>query len=152
EVGRAVCGAAVKADGYGLGAIHVGPALYHAGCRDFFVATLDEGLVLREVVGRDARIYILNGLAPDNVELMLRVGLAPVLNGPRDAEVWAGRDWTSSRAGLQPPPAVLQLDTGMSRLGFGQADLDRLLAGDFPIVFPWLSSSAISAAPMIRHR
>jgi alanine racemase len=136
RVGRAVCGAAVKADGYGLGAIKVGPALYDAGCRDFFVATLDEGLVLREVVGRDARIYILNGLAPDNIELMLRVGLTPVINGPRDAEIWAGWDWAYAGPGLQAPPAVLQLDTGMSRLGFGQADLERLLTSDFLDRFP----------------
>lgn len=135
QVGRAACAAAVKADGYGLGAIQVAPALYRAGCRDFFVATLDEGLVLREVVGRDARVYILNGLAPGNVELMLRVGLTPVLNGPRDAEVWAAWDWSSSHLAL-PPPAVLQLDTGMSRLGFGQADLDRLMASDFLDRFP----------------
>jgi len=133
QVGRAVCGAAVKADGYGLGAIQVAPALYRAGCRDFFVATLDEGLVLREVVGRDARVFILNGLAAGNVELMLRVGLTPVLNGPRDAEVWAGWNWQSSDG---PPPAVLQLDTGMSRLGFGAADLERLLASDFLDRFP----------------
>jgi len=132
QVGRAACAAAVKADGYGLGAIQVAPALYRTGCRDFFVATLDEGLVLRDVVGRDARVYILNGLAPDNVELMLRVGLTPVINGPRDAAVWADYDWASVHGGPQvPPPVVLQLDTGMSRLGFGAADLERLMAGDF---------------------
>jgi alanine racemase len=134
KVGDAICAAAVKADGYGLGAIQVAPALYRAGCRDFFVATLDEGLVLREVVGRDARIYILNGLAPGNVDLMLRVGLTPVLNGPRDAESWAGYDWASVHAA--PPPAVLQLDTGMSRLGFGRADLDHLMASNFLDRFP----------------
>lgn len=134
RVGPAVCAAAVKADGYGLGAIQVAPTLYQAGCRDFFVATLDEGLVLREVIGSDARIFILNGLATGNIELMLRVGLTPVLNGPRDAEIWAGWDWAGH--GDQPLPAVLQLDTGMSRLGFGQRDLDRLLAGDFLDRFP----------------
>ncbi|HVJ43076.1 MAG TPA: alanine racemase, partial [Dongiaceae bacterium] len=134
QVGRAVCAAAVKADGYGLGAIQVAPALYQAGCRNFFVATLDEGLVLRRVVGRDARICILNGLAPDNVDMMLRVGLTPVLNGPRDVEIWAGWNWAAAAG--PPPPAVLQLDTGMSRLGFGRQDWTRLLATDFLERFP----------------
>src|SRR3546814_15597396 len=37
--GQARCGAAIKADGYGLGAIEVCRRLAAAGCRDFFVAT-----------------------------------------------------------------------------------------------------------------
>ncbi|HEY1364294.1 MAG TPA: alanine racemase, partial [Xanthobacteraceae bacterium] len=32
-------GAAVKADGYGLGAREAAHALYKTGCRDFFVST-----------------------------------------------------------------------------------------------------------------
>ena len=36
--------AVVKADAYGLGADRVAPCLAAAGCDDFFVATLDEGL------------------------------------------------------------------------------------------------------------
>src|SRR3546814_18022623 len=37
--GRAACGAAIKADGYGLGAAGVGQRLADAGCRAFLVAT-----------------------------------------------------------------------------------------------------------------
>lgn len=33
----------VKADAYGLGATRVGPALWRAGCRTFFVALPQEG-------------------------------------------------------------------------------------------------------------
>src|SRR5690349_4357068 len=35
-------GAAIKADGYGLGAREAAQALHHAGCRDFFVSTWAE--------------------------------------------------------------------------------------------------------------
>ena len=46
----------VKADGYGLGALHVAPALHAAGCRHFFVALLDEALVIRDLApGRCCR-------------------------------------------------------------------------------------------------
>ena len=38
QAGRARTGAAVKADGYGLGATMVAKTLFAAGCRDFFVA------------------------------------------------------------------------------------------------------------------
>lgn len=138
-VGTAACGAAVKADGYGLGAARIAPALQQAGCRDFFVATLDEGLALRQAIGRGATILVLNGLAPGNVSLMLQAGLTAVLNGPRDTEIWSSFDWQGHLAGRQPPPAaVLQVDTGMSRLGFGERDWGRLVAetdffGHFPI-------------------
>lgn len=131
QVGSAQCGAAVKADGYGLGAVQVAPVLYQAGCRDFFVATLDEGLALRSVIRRDAAIYVLNGLAPGHVEHIIRAGLTAVINGPRDAAIWAGWDWSHLSAGAQPSAVVLQLDSGMSRLGFGAGDWSRFLATDF---------------------
>ena len=42
---QSICGAeisaAVKADSYGLGADKIVPALYDAGCRKFFVATIE---------------------------------------------------------------------------------------------------------------
>jgi alanine racemase len=41
----AVCGAVVKANAYGLGAAEVAAALYHEGCRHFFVANLTEAAV-----------------------------------------------------------------------------------------------------------
>ncbi len=44
--GGAACGAAVKADGYGLGAREVVRRLQHAGCRDFFVASWAEAEAL----------------------------------------------------------------------------------------------------------
>ena len=39
--------AVVKANAYGLGAAQVGPQLAAAGCREFFVAILAEGIALR---------------------------------------------------------------------------------------------------------
>ena len=67
QVAPATCAAAVKADAYGLGAAMVAPVLYREGCRHFFVATVDEGLALRQVLPHgspQALIYILNGLPP----------------------------------------------------------------------------------------
>src|SRR3546814_13078681 len=48
--GRAACGAAIKADGYGLGAAGVGQRLADAGCRDFLVARSEERRVGKECV------------------------------------------------------------------------------------------------------
>lgn len=44
--GRAACGAAVKANGYGLGAVEVAQRLAGAGCRDFFVSNWREAVEL----------------------------------------------------------------------------------------------------------
>src|SRR3990170_8959652 len=54
------CAGVVKADAYGLGVAEVAPALARAGCRTFFVATLDEGIELRGLLP-EAEIYAFNG-------------------------------------------------------------------------------------------
>src|SRR3954469_21969725 len=56
--------AVVKANGYGLGAAPVAQALMEAGCRLFFVASLDEGIVLRQALGEAVEIAVLNGPLP----------------------------------------------------------------------------------------
>ena len=50
----AVVAAVVKADAYGLGIHKVGPYLYLQGCRHFFVVTIDEGIILRNLIKSDA--------------------------------------------------------------------------------------------------
>ena len=104
------CGAAIKADAYGLGAAPVGRALLAAGCRHFFVAHLDEGLVLRAALGAAPMIAVLNGFAPGADG---PAALTPVLNQLGDLEVWAGRG----------QPAILHVDTGMARLGLDAAEV-----------------------------
>src|SRR6478609_10469499 len=61
----AECGAAVKADAYGCGIDRVVPALARAGCKTFFVATIDEARTAR-AGAPDAAIYVLNGLSPNS--------------------------------------------------------------------------------------
>ena len=97
--------AVVKADAYGLGAARVGPALYEAGARDFFVAVASEGRALRPYLPDDARIMILSG----HMEGEDLTGLTPVLNSPEQYF----RDRTLRRG----QPFAIQLDTGMNRLG-----------------------------------
>ena len=125
----AECAAVVKADAYGLGMAEVAPALAAAGCRVFFVATLDEGIRLRSVLSARATgaefpppaaatIFLLNG-APRGCETeLLHYGLIPVLNGLADVAAW-GMLASMLEATL---PAALQIDTGMSRLGLPPDD------------------------------
>ncbi|UIJ70310.1 alanine racemase [Aurantimonas sp. HBX-1] len=134
-------GAAVKADGYGLGAADVATALHQAGCRDFFVAWASEGVAVREALARAGldsggaatRIYVLQGLEAATVALHLAHDLVPVLSTPDDVACW--RDGTSAAASRVP--AALQLETGMNRLGLGEADARHAAAlhaaGDLPL-------------------
>ena len=132
----AACAAVVKADAYGLGMAQVAPALADAGCRVFFVATLDEGIALRRLLHARAEeaevlaaspampeaIFILNG-APRGCESdLLQYGLMPVLNGLDDIAAWG----TLAAMLGATLPAALHVDTGMCRLGLSPAELATL--------------------------
>jgi alanine racemase len=118
---RDVCGvetaAVVKADGYGVGAVPVALALAKAGCRRFFVATPDEGVLLRAALP-EPEIAVLDGL-PAGCEALYRAErLTPVLNRPDEV-----RAWLAFTAGIGTKlPAMLQVDTGMHRLGLAAKD------------------------------
>lgn len=121
--GKARTGAAVKADGYGLGAARVAEALFDAGCRDFFVAWMEEGVSLRTALDgagrRDARIYVLQGLALADVPACLEARLIPVLSNLAEVAAWGEG---LERAG-RSAPAALQFETGMNRLGLDAAEI-----------------------------
>lgn len=102
--------AVVKADAYGLGAAPVARALRDAGCRHFFVAHAAEGEALRDVLGDGPLIAVLNGFGG-----AAHPRLSPVLNSLADIAAHRG-------------PALIHLDTGMSRLGLPPDELEALAA------------------------
>ncbi|HEV7307852.1 alanine racemase [Ensifer sp.] len=113
EVAPARAAAVVKADAYGLGAGAVAAKLYAAGCRHFFVAQFVEAVRLRPHLPGNARIFVLNGLQPGNEAGCAQQGIVPVINS---LEQW--QQWSAMAQSLgHTLPAVLQFDTGMSRLG-----------------------------------
>lgn len=114
--------AVVKADAYGLGADKVAPALAKAGCRDFFVAHLAEARAIAPLLPTDAKLYILNGLQPGTERSCAALRALPVLNSIEQARNWME---TAKLLG-RPLPAVVQLDSGMSRLGLPLADAETL--------------------------
>ena len=117
-----LCGAVVKADGYGLGLAKVGSALSKTGCTRFFVATIDEGINLRRAISVGPKIYVLNGImAGDTAGELDTHSLTPVLNSPFDIALW-GTHCRSSGGGS----AVLALDTGMHRLGLTPSEVKDL--------------------------
>lgn len=113
EVAPARAAAVVKADAYGLGAARVAEKLYAHGCRHFFVAQFIEALRLRPLLAADAAVFVLNGLQPGNENACARENIVPVVNSLEQWHAWSGM----AKALGRTLPAVLQFDTGMSRLG-----------------------------------
>lgn len=99
----------VKADSYGLGATACARRLMAEGARTFFVARALEGVALREALGPEPDIYVLDGCVGDAAPALRAAGLRPVLN--HAAQLAA---WTEAGGG----PCAIQIDTGMNRLGF----------------------------------
>src|SRR3954447_22908464 len=72
-------GAAIKADGYGVGARVTLAALHEAGCRTFFVSTWAEADELGEVP-EDSALIVLHGVGPDDIEAARSLAARPCLN------------------------------------------------------------------------
>ncbi|RWX14027.1 alanine racemase [Rhizobium hidalgonense] len=117
-------GGVVKADAYGLGAERVASTLYGEGCRHFFVAQFVEAVRLRPTLANDAQIFVLNGLQPGNEIACAERGIVPVLNSLAQWRQWSA----TARMLKRCLPAVLQFDTGMSRLGFPREERAELAA------------------------
>ena len=110
-------GAAVKADGYSLGARTVTRLLADAGCRDFFVSTWAEAEALGSLPA-DAALCVLHGVGPEDMESAL-VGIArPVLNTPSQVARW--KQAAPGRA------CDVMVDTGMNRLGIRTDEIGLL--------------------------
>lgn len=118
----ALCAAVIKANAYGLGAAQVAPALYRQGCRQFFVATVAEGVQVRELLPDDVTIFVLNGLRPGAEATCLRYRLLPVLFTEPQMLRWV----EAQRVNGVQLPCALKFDSGMTRLGLSEAQLTAL--------------------------
>jgi alanine racemase len=143
-------GAVVKADGYGLGARQVAAALASAGCRDFFVATPDEALSLRDTIP-NAALVVLGGLFEGAEEDLAARDIIPALGSLAEIDAWSRLAHRLDRR----LPAYLHFDTGMSRLGLDERecavlaqDHGRLNGIEVRYVMSHLASADNPDAPM----
>jgi len=118
---RSTCAAVLKADAYGFGMQEIATILFQESCQHFFVAHLEEGLVLRGQF-KEPSIYVLSGLLPGTEDLFVENALTPVLNDFGMVENWA----REARKQGKKLPCVFHIDTGMSRNGFDRGDVENL--------------------------
>jgi len=108
--------AVIKADGYGLGAIRVAGALEPLDPWGFGVATVAEGIELRDA-GVSRPILVLSPVLPDEYKALRRAELRPSLGSASAIAEWAragGGAWH------------LSIDTGMSRAGIPWGEVSGL--------------------------
>jgi alanine racemase len=138
----AECAGVVKADAYGCGIEPVARALASAGCKTFFVATLEEARAARAAVP-SAAIYALNGFFQNTGEAYAKIDCKPVIGDLNELAEW---DVFCRRSGWNGGAAI-NIDTGMHRLGLTVTEalglIPRINAGDHGItlVMSHLASS-----------
>lgn len=143
----AECAGVVKANAYGCGADQVARALSNAGCKTFFVATLDEAAVVR-AAAPTAAIYVLDGFFQNTGDAYARIDCRPVIGDLNELAEW---DVFCRRTGWAGGAAI-HIDTGMNRLGLTVAEaqgiVPRIHAGDHGIT---LVMSHLASAELLNN-
>src|ERR1700748_2126390 len=143
----AECAAVVKANAYGCGAVEVAKALASAGCKTFFVATIDEARVVRSALPT-AALYALDGFFQNSGEAYAAIDCRPVIGDLNELAEW---DVFCRRSGWSGGAAI-HIDTGMNRLGLTLVEANgivpRINAGDHGIT---LVMSHLACAESLNH-
>lgn len=106
-------GAAIKANGYGLGAVKVVERLQAAGCRDFYVANWQEAKEIEAYIDADSSVSVLNGVRAEDMPFATTSPAKPVLNSMEQVGRWQHT----------AQPCDVMINSGMNRLGINAADL-----------------------------
>ncbi len=146
------CGAVVKANAYGLGIEPVANRLFEEGCRHFFVADATEGIALRKRLST-AEIYVLAGARAGEERRLRGTNLIPVLNSHEQIVRWV------EFGDAKQYPAVVHIDTGMTRLGLDARELsqlaldERILEGlEIAYVMTHLACADVPSIPLNRQQ
>lgn len=135
-------GAVIKADVYGLGVSPVGRALQQAGAKTFFVALASEGVLLRQAIGPDVRVFVFSGNMQGDETAFGEFDLIPLLNSADQAMRFL--------ADRQGAACGLQLDSGMNRLGMEAEELASIMA-HMPALNPQMVMSHLACADEPDH-
>jgi alanine racemase len=127
EVGRQLAGGAqvlamVKADAYGHGVGEVARVLEKDGVKHFGVATVEEGVAIRDAGVVHPEVFVFAGFVADQVEDIFRHRMTPIVCDLEMARILDQRLRGSPRSA----PVHLKVDTGLGRLGVPAAEV-----GDF---------------------
>ena len=115
--------AVIKANAYGMGMLKVAGALLEAGCNYFYVANINEGIELRKKYkSHKIFIAIFEGYLDGYQKTYEEYNLIPIINSLEQLE-------RLNQYAIQEnkPKAILNIDTGMNRLGLNKEETCYLI-------------------------
>ena len=114
--------AVVKADAYGFGMTRITKTLINAGCKYFYVANLDEAIELRkDIINQDITIAVFEGFFEGTEVTYFNNKITPIINNLEQLK----RLLSLFRQGKKIR-AILNINTGMNRLGCNSKEIDFL--------------------------
>ena len=115
--------AVIKANAYGMGMLKVAQTLIEAGCNYFYVANLDEGIQLRkEFKSEKVKIAVFEGFLKGTEQTYKKFKLNPIINS--FDQLKRLKELVNQGYKIQ---SILNIDTGMNRLGLSQNEIVLLL-------------------------
>ncbi len=114
--------AVVKANAYGHGAVEITRALQQLTVHRFAVATVDEGIALRQAGIHDT-IVVMGATVPAQFADLVAHQLTPVLYRADMVQAFAGK----VPPGAKPYPVHVKIETGMGRLGLSAQEMPDLI-------------------------
>ena len=116
--------AVIKANAYGMGMLKIAESLIEVGCNYFYVANVNEAIELRKKYNsNDVSIAIFEGYFEGYQKIYYEYNLIPILNSVD--QLIRLSDFATEKN--QSTRAILNIDTGMNRLGLNQEELNFLL-------------------------
>ena len=123
EASHGKAAAVIKANAYGMGMLKVAQTLIEAGCDYFYVANLNEGIHLRrKFKSEKVKIAVFEGFLKDTEQTYIKFKLNPIINNLNQLK----RLKIFVNHGYKIKP-ILNIDTGMNRLGFSHNEIILLL-------------------------
>ncbi len=114
KIGDSELAASIKANAYGLGLERVCKALVKAGCKSFFVASVNEALAVRNLY-KSVNIFLLSNSYNKNINIkLIKKNIILVLNNKKDLKILNN----ISKYLNKKVKCAIQFDIGMNRLGF----------------------------------
>lgn len=108
----------LKANAYGHGALQVGKAVEQIGANAIGVASIEEGIQLREAGLKDLQILIFGFVSSQAIELYHKYQLVPVVGSKYDLQI-------VSEAKQKKLVVHLKFNTGMNRLGLPSEEAEH---------------------------
>ena len=119
KVGNSRIMSVIKGDAYGHGIYQCQKILYEAGCRDFYVARLEDAINIRRRSPRSINIFLLSGTSSYKAcGLLKKYKIYPIINNYDQLEIINKYPETIK--------FVLHFDTGMNRLGFRFKEIEQI--------------------------